>query len=208
MKAILFLAAIAVFGATSAAAAPLRVVMLGDSLTSGYGLRPGEDYPARLEQALNKNGLEVAVENAGVSGDTTAGGLSRLEWALDGDAPPSLVIVALGANDMLRGIDPKTTERNLRAILEKLEERKIPVMLMGMKASLNLPPGYRKNFDALYVRLSKDFGVPLYPFFLEGVALDPKLNLDDGLHPNAAGVSVMVERTIALVQQTLARSGG
>lgn len=178
-------------GPMTAAAAPVRILALGDSLTAGFGL-PGDDgFTRQLERVLRAQGYPVEVINAGVSGDTTAGGLARLDWALADN--PDVVIVSLGANDMLRGIDPAVTRANLDAILKRLAERRLPVLLAGMVASANLGRGFAERFNALYPELARRYGVPLYPFFLEGVAMMPKLNQSDGLHPNAAGVTVMVE---------------
>lgn len=186
-------------------AAPLRVVALGDSLTAGYGLKGGEDYASRLEAALKKKGLDVTIANAGVSGDTTAGGVSRLDWAIAGKTPPDLVIIALGANDMLRGVSPEITEKNLEAILKKLAQKNIPAVLYGMRTPVNLPLAYRTKFESIYPRLAKKYDVALYPFFLEGVATNPTLNLADGVHPNTKGIAVMVEKTVPIIYDALKR---
>lgn len=174
------------------AAEPVRLMILGDSLTAGYGLPAEEAFPERLEAALNE-GDRAAVEviNAGVSGDTTAGGLSRLEWALA--ANPTHVLVELGANDGLRGLDPAMSERNLQQIIEKLQEAGVKVMLAGMYAPPNLGREYGEAFNGIYTRLATEYEVPLYRFFLEGVATVPELNQGDGIHPNARGVEVIVE---------------
>jgi acyl-CoA thioesterase-1 len=166
------------------------LVALGDSLTAGYGLAADQAFPVQLQKALKDNGLAVRVINAGVSGDTSAGGLSRLDWVL-GDKPQA-AIVALGANDVLRGIDPAETEANLDRILTKLKSRGVRVLLVGMLAPPNLGAEYRKAFEAIYPRLAAKHNVPLYPFFLEGVALNRELNQGDGIHPTAKGVAVMV----------------
>ncbi|WP_416899961.1 MAG: arylesterase [Minwuia sp.] len=183
------------------AAETKRIVMLGDSLTAGYGLAAGDELPVRLEEALAAEGVEATVENAGVSGDTTAGGLSRLDWAVQGQ--PDLVIVALGANDGLRGIDPADTRRNLAAILERLKQRDVPAMLAGMLAPPNMGADYGKAFNAIYPDLSESEGVPLYPFLLDGVAAEPALNQDDGMHPNAEGAKLIAERLAGPVAAAL-----
>ncbi|MSP83324.1 MAG: arylesterase [Alphaproteobacteria bacterium] len=168
----------------------IRLALLGDSLTAGYGLAARDAFPARLGAALAAAGRAVIVQDAGVSGDTTAGGLARLDWVL-GDAP-DVVLVELGANDALRGLDPEAAYASLDAILTALAQRGILVVLAGFKAPRNLGPEYTEAFDGIYARLAERHGVPLYPFFLDGVALDPELNQTDGLHPNAAGVAVIV----------------
>lgn len=186
-----------------AEAKPLRVVALGDSLTSGYGLQKGEDYPSQLQAALRTEGLDVNVENAGVAGDTTEAGLARLEGAIKGDKP-DLVIVALGGNDMLRSIDPKITEQNLRSILQSLKDKDIPAVMYGMRApAFQTPPAYRKAFNPIFEDLADEFDIELYPFFLDGVILNPGLNLGDGIHPNAQGIAVMVEKTKDLIEDEL-----
>ncbi len=174
-----------------AAAEPLRLLALGDSLTAGYGLREEDGFTTQLERALRARGYDVEVINAGVSGDTTAGGLARLDWAL-ADRPDA-VLVELGANDMLRGVDPESARANLDAILAKLKERGVPTLLAGMYASPSLGQAYARRFDAIFPELAQTYAVSLYPFFLEGVATDPALNQGDGIHPNAAGVKVIVE---------------
>jgi acyl-CoA thioesterase-1 len=186
------LALLLLLTAPAAAAEPARIVALGDSLTAGYGLPDNEAFTTRLQAKLAEMGRPAQVVNAGVSGDTTAGGLARLGWALDGKV--DLVIVELGANDGLRGIDPAETRRNLDAILAELDKRGLPVLLTGMLAPPNLGRDYGAAFNALYPELAEKHGVPLYPFFLDGVAADPALNQGDGIHPNAKGVDVIVER--------------
>ena len=182
----------------------LRILMLGDSLTAGYGLASAEALPVRLEAALRRRGLDVRVINAGVSGDTTAGGLARLDWAL-ADRPHA-VILALGANDALRVIDPAITRANLDRLLGALAERGLPVLLAGMLAPRNLGSEFGAKFDAIYPELADRHGVLLYPFLLDGVATAPEFNQDDGLHPNPAGVAVIVQRMVpsvlCLVQRT------
>lgn len=178
--------------ALPAAADPARLMAFGDSLTHGYGLAPGETFPEQLEAALRADGLDVTVLNAGNSGDTTAGGLARLDWALADD--PDAVILELGANDGLRGLDPAATYANLDAMLARLAREGLPVLLAGMLAPPNLGREYGKAFNAIYPRLAEKHAVPLYPFFLEGVAAQRSLNQGDGIHPNAAGVAEIVAR--------------
>lgn len=179
----------------------LTVVVLGDSLSAGYGLAREEAFPAQLQSALKQEGYQIQMINAGLSGDTSAGGASRLEWSLsDG---PDLVIVALGANDALRGLDPEQTRANLASIMTRLQQRGIAVVLAGMLAPRNLGEHYYSSFDAIYPALAQQFEVPLYPFFLEGVAGKPELNIADGIHPNAAGVKIMVDGMLPLVRTEL-----
>ena len=184
-----------------ASAEPLRIAMLGDSLTAGFGLSPDQALPSRLEKALKATGRDVSVANHGVSGDTSAGGLARLDWTL-GDKP-RLVIVALGANDALRGLDPEETEKNLDAIITRAKEAGAAVLLCGMKAPRNYGPEYVAKFDGVYERLAKKHGVPLVPFLLEGVAMMPDLNQPDGIHPNARGVDAIVTHMVPVVGKAL-----
>ncbi|WP_305043597.1 arylesterase [Geoalkalibacter sp.] len=184
----------------------LRLTVLGDSLAAGYGLAPDEAFPARLEEALRQAGCPVRVINAGVSGDTTAGGLARLEWAL-ADAP-HIVLVELGGNDALRGLAPEHTQANLDAILGRLKERGVQPILAGMLAPRNLGRDYYSAFDGIYPHLAEKHGVPLYPFFLEGVAGVPELNLPDGIHPNAQGIDEIVRRILPLVKDVARRQKG
>ncbi len=177
------------------------ILILGDSLTAGYGLAAEDAFPARLEQALQRKGYAVRVVNAGISGDTSAGGLRRLPWALADR--PDLVVVALGANDALRGLDPEITARNLGAIIEKLLAEDIRVMLAGMQAPRNLGADYYNRFDRIYPDLAEKYSVPLYPFFLAGVATEPELNQPDGIHPNPAGVRVMVDNILPHLEAVL-----
>ncbi len=187
---------------SSARAEPLQIVVLGDSLAAGYGLGPGDGFTDKLQAALRARGHDVAVANAGVSGDTSSGGLSRLDWSVpDGTG---LVILELGANDMLRGISPDITEKNLDAMLARLKARDIAVLLAGMRAAPNLGPDYQKAFDGLYPWLAEAHGVPFYPFFLDGVAGNAALNQADGMHPNAAGVDLIVERILPAVEKAVA----
>ena len=181
----------------------LHLVALGDSLTAGYGLSPQDGFTAQLQAALTARGHKVKVHNGGVSGDTSAGGLARLDWVI---APETdAVIVELGANDMLRGISPKVTDKNLRQIIETLKAKGLEVMLAGMLAAPNLGPNYESQFNRLYPQLAKQFGLVFYPFFLDGVAGDPKLNLGDRIHPNAQGIAVIVKNILPSVERLLAR---
>lgn len=200
----LALAAFALPRAGDAARAqePLTIVAMGDSLTAGYGLPAPDSFPARLEAALRERGHHVKVINAGVSGDTASGGRDRLDWSVPDEADG--VIVALGANDMLRGFDPAVTEAALEAIVARLKERGMGVLLAGMMAGRNLGPQYVERFDAIYPALAERHGVALYPFFLDGVAGEAALNLDDGIHPNAEGVAIMVERMLPSVEAFIA----
>ncbi|WP_233559981.1 arylesterase [Oleomonas cavernae] len=169
------------------------VVAFGTSLSHGFGLPEAEIFPVQLQKALAAKGLAVTVQNAGVSGDTTAGGLARLDWALgDPATPPDLVIVEFGGNDALRALSPQEAEANLDQILTRLQARHIKVLFTGMKAPPNLGSDYVAAFDAIYPRLAQKHGVPFYPFFLDGVAADPALNQADGIHPNAKGVAIIV----------------
>jgi acyl-CoA thioesterase-1 len=187
-----------------AADRPVKIVVLGDSLSAGLGL-PGEAaFPARLAQALQAKGIAATVANAGVSGDTASGGLGRLDWSVP--AGTEAVIVELGANDALRGLDPKLTKAALDGILTKLENRHIAVLLAGMEAPRNMGSDYVRAFDAIFPALASTHQLIFYPFFLDGVATDPKLNQSDGLHPNAAGVDVIVARILPRVEELVARA--
>jgi acyl-CoA thioesterase-1 len=177
---------------------PVRLLAFGDSLIHGYGLPPEESLPAQLESALREAGHAVEVINGGNSGDTTASGLARLQWTLGGGA--DAVLLSLGSNDGLRGLDPAETEKNLRAMLEILREAKLPVLLAGMYAPRNLGQDYVAAFDAVYPRLAAEYGALFYPFLLQGVALEPALNQPDGIHPNAAGVAVIVASLLAVMR--------
>jgi acyl-CoA thioesterase-1 len=187
-----------------AAAAPVKILMLGTSLTQGYGLPPGTEIPAVLQTRLKSAGIDAQVINAGVSGDTSAGGLSRIDWSLADH--PDAAVVELGSNDALRGIPPGQTEKNLSAILAKLKAQHVATLLLGMKAPRNLGPEYARDFDAIYPQLAKQYGAMLYPFVLDGVALNPKLNQADGLHPNPAGVKVIVDRLLPDVKTLVAQA--
>jgi acyl-CoA thioesterase-1 len=169
----------------------------GDSLTAGYGLPPGQAFPAQLEAWLNEHGIQARVVNAGVSGDTTAGGLARLDWTLADK--PDLVILALGANDALRGIPPSTVRGNLEKIIDKIQGSGAKVLLLGMLAPPNWGEEYKRAFDGIFPELARAHHLPLYPFFLEGVAMKPELNQPDGLHPNARGVAMLVEKVAPVV---------
>ncbi|HET6224141.1 MAG TPA: arylesterase [Dongiaceae bacterium] len=184
-----------------ARAAPLRILVLGDSLAAGYGLAEPDSFPAQLAAALAAQGVEAKVINGGVSGDTSAGGLARLDWVLADD--PQLVILELGANDGLRGLDPKATGANLEAIVARLVAEKRAVLLAGMKAPPNLGADYGAAFDGLYPAIAARHGIALYPFFLDGVVTDPALNQDDGIHPNAAGVKVIVQGILPYVVKAI-----
>ena len=181
--------------------APIKLAVLGDSLAAGYGVKPDQAIPARLEAALKAAGRNVSVINHGVSGDTTAGGVERLDWMLADK--PDIVMVELGGNDMLRALDPASTEKNLDAIIGKLKQAGTTVWLVGMLAPRNFGPEYVQQFDGLFKKLADKHGVPLYPFFLDGVAQDPALNQPDGIHPNAKGVDVIVERILPFVTKNL-----
>ena len=180
---------------------PVKLAILGDSLAAGYGVKPEQSIPARLEAALKAQGRRVTVINHGVSGDTTAGGLERVDWMLADK--PDIVMVELGANDALRGLDPAAAERNLDAIIAKLKAAGVTVWLAGMLAPRNFGPEYDRQFDGLYKRLAAKYNVPLYPFFLDGVAQDAALNQADGLHPNPKGVDIIVERLLPFVTKNL-----
>ena len=180
------------------------VLALGDSLYAGYGLERDQAFPAALERELEESGIPARVVNAGVSGDTTAGGRARLAFTLDGlERKPDLAVVGLGANDALRGLDPAETRRNLDLILAELERRGIPVVLTGMMAPRNMDDKYLRSFDSIYPDLAKRYDAALDPFFMDGVITDPKLLLSDGMHPNAAGIRVMAERVAPLAAAEL-----
>src|SRR3954451_13468282 len=191
--------------AAAAPGRPLRIVVLGDSLSAGYGLPRDAAFPEVLERALKARGHDVAITNAGVSGDTTTGGLARLDWSVPEGT--DAVIVELGANDMLRGVDPAIPRRALETIVSRLKARGVAVMLAGMYASRNLGPDYTGRFDAIYRDLAQKYGLVLYPFFLDGVAGERDLNLPDGLHPTAKGIEIIVERILPTVEVFLSRVG-
>ncbi|MBI5130916.1 MAG: arylesterase [Rhodopseudomonas palustris] len=189
-----------------AAAKPLKVVVLGDSLSAGYGLPADAAFPAKLQKALQAKGIATDMINAGVSGDTASGGLERLDWSVPPDT--NAVIVELGANDALRGTDPKVPRKALDEILKRLKARNIPVLLAGMLAPPNYGPDYARQFNAIYPELAKQYGVPLYPFFLDGVAAVANLNQPDGIHPTAAGVDVVVANILPTVEAFLRSVAG
>jgi acyl-CoA thioesterase-1 len=201
----LALAAVVALGIVERASArTLSLVVLGDSLTAGYGLPPGKAFPDQLQAALSARGWDVKVVNAGVSGDTVEDGLARYDWAVPGDA--DALIVELGANDMLRGLPPDGTKTALAAILGRAKAAHLPTLIAGMRAAPNLGPEYDHAFDAIYPALAGAFGALLYPFFLDGVAGDPKLNQPDGLHPTAPGAAVIVNRILPSVEDLLRRA--
>ncbi|MCY4238463.1 MAG: arylesterase [Rhodospirillaceae bacterium] len=195
-----------VIGAASVEAATRKLMVLGDSLGAGFGLPTEQGFVAQLERALRARGYDITVMNGSISGDTTAGGRARLAWALV--SRPDFVIVELGGNDGLRGLDPAQTRANLDAILKRLKEERIPALLAGMLAPRNLGPVYERKFNSVYAELADRYGAILYPFFLDGVALDPKLNQRDLIHPNAKGVAVIVERLLPYVERLVARTDG
>lgn len=201
-------AAISLFSA-SASAQPVErptIMAFGDSLTAGYNLPEGLGFAPQLEDALRRAGIGASVIDAGVSGETTSAGLERLGWVLDGlEEKPDLLILELGANDMLRVIDPALTERNMRAMLDILTAREIPVLLAGMQAAPNYDPAYVSAYNAIFPRLARDYDVTFYPLFIDGVAGQPDKLLPDGLHPNYEGIKVMVTRILPSVRQGLDR---
>jgi acyl-CoA thioesterase-1 len=194
----------ALLAAAPAGAASPRVLALGDSLTAGYGLPPGEAFPIRLQARLSEDGYAAQIANGGVSGDTSAGGLARLDWALADK--PDAVLVEFGANDMLRGIDPKVTYDNLDKMLARLAQSGAKILLLGMKAASNWGREYQASFDAIFPALAEKYRVPLYPFFLDGVAADAALNQADGLHPNPRGVAIIVDRVAPYLERLLGRT--
>ena len=187
-----------------AAAGTLNILAFGDSLTAGFGLEPGEAFPVKLEAALRARGHDVRVINAGVSGDTATAALDRLAWAVDDTI--GAVIVELGANDALRGQSPAETRKALDAMLSALDQRKLPVLLAGMRAPPNLGADYVRAFEAIYPELAAAHGALLYPFFLDGVAANPKLNQADGMHPNPAGVDRVVAAMLPHAEALIARA--
>lgn len=193
--------AVALNGAAAAAVPPKKLMVFGDSLTTGYGLPRGEAFPVKLQERLRQEGAEVEVLGQGVSGDTTAGGLSRIEYALKKN--PDYVILELGGNDMLRAIDPAVTRANLTRMLEILKTRKIPVLLAGMRVYGNLGPNVDEAYVKMYKELAEKYDCVLYPFFLDGVVADRALNLDDGIHPNEKGIAVIVDRILPAIAELL-----
>ncbi len=191
----------------SGAAEPVRILALGDSLTAGYGLPRGQAFPARLQAALIADGIPAIVYNGGVSGDTSAGGLARLDWAMAmaGDAAMDAVIIELGANDGLRGLEPSQTLANLDTLIGRLRDRGPAILLTGMRAPPNLGPEYGAEFAAIYPRLAAKYDIMLYPFFLDGVAARPGLNQADAIHPNSRGVDVVIGRILPYIKNMLDR---
>lgn len=204
IQTLAFAAAAFLLAAFPARAETLRIVALGDSLTVGYGLETADAFPGRLQAALAARGHDVVVVNAGVSGDTASDGLARVDWSVGEDA--DAVIVELGANDALRGVDPAITRDALDRLLARLGERGVPVLLAGMRAPPNLGPDYAAAFDPIYPDLAEKHGVILYPFFLDGVAADARLNQADGIHPNAEGVAIVVDRIVPAVEALIAEA--
>jgi len=199
----LFACLLAAFSpAADAADRPLRIIAFGDSLTAGYGLPASASFPAQLQKALEMTGRKIVIENAGVSGDTTQAGLDRLDWSI-GDGIDG-VIVALGANDALRGLDPAQTRSALVQIIVRLKARKIPVMLAGMRAPPNMGADFQQRFDSIFPDLAREHGLILYPFFLDGVAGRRELNQNDGIHPTADGIKLIVERILPSVERFIA----
>jgi acyl-CoA thioesterase-1 len=190
--------------ARAEAARPVRIVAFGDSLSSGYGLKPSQAFPAQLQRELKARGHDVLVANAGVAGDTTAAALERLAWAVPEGT--DAVILEFGGNDALRGIDPKETRANLEKLIAGLKARRVPILLAGMRAPANWGDKYAEEFDAIFPDLAREHGLVFYPFFLEGVVLDPKLNADDGIHPSGNGVAEIVKRIIPSVEELIARA--
>lgn len=198
-KRMLSMIAALLMAGTTADAATVKILALGTSLTQGLGVPPGLDLTAVLEARLKASGYDVKLINAGVSGDTSAGGLARLDWSLADH--PQAAIIELGSNDALRGQSPSETEKNLAAILARLKSEHVSILLTGMKAPRNLGPEYAAQFDAIYPRLAREYGVLFYPFILDGVAANPKLNQADGIHPNPAGVKIIADRLLPYVKR-------
>jgi len=192
-----------VTGTAGAAERPIKLVVLGDSLVAGYQIPYSAAFPAQLDKALRAKGFAVEVANAGVSGDTTTGGLARLDWSVPQGT--DAVILELGANDMLRGVDPKIPREALTEIVHRLKERGIQILLCGMRAAPNLGADYARVFDVIYPELAAGNDLLFYPFFLDGIVTDPKLNQHDGLHPTEAGVAIIVERILPKVEELLFR---
>ena len=199
--AVIFAAALLTLASEQVRAAPIKILAFGTSLTQGLGLPPGTEYTTVLQEKLKAAGVDARIINAGVSGDTSADGLSRIDWSLVDR--PQAAIVEMGSNDALRGLSPAQTEKNLSVILAKLKAAHVAVLLCGMHAPRNLGPEYAAQFDAIYPRLAKQYDVLFYPFILDGVALNPKLNQADGIHPNPAGVKIIVSRILPYVQHLI-----
>ncbi|MBB3316449.1 acyl-CoA thioesterase-1 [Rhizobium sp. BK181] len=187
--------------AVAASARTISLVGLGDSLMAGYQLPPGDGFLEKLQAVLKAKGVDISIANAGVSGDTTTGGLARIDWSIPDGTDG--VILELGANDALRGIPPQESEKNLDQMIARLKERGIAVLLVGMLAPPNMGGDYAAQFNSIYQKLAQKHGVALYPFFLDGVALDASLKLDDGMHPNSRGIDVMVEKMEPAITQFL-----
>jgi len=204
LAALALAAVLSLSAGTVRAGGAVRIVALGDSLMAGYSLPPGAGFPDRLQAELRARGHDVTIHNAGVSGDTSRGGRARLDWSVGKDA--DAVMVELGANDALRGIDPKTTRKNLDAILGKLKAAGKKVLLIGMRAPPNMGEAYTEEFDRIYPELATKHGVLLYDFFLDGVASHPEFNLADGKHPNEKGIAIMVERILPVVEKLIAQT--
>ncbi len=187
--------------AAHAQTAPVKIAVLGDSIAAGYGVKPAEAFPAKLEAVLKAEGRQVTILNHGVSGDTTAGGVDRLDWMLADK--PDIVFVELGGNDALRGTDPAATEKNLDTIVSRLKAANVTVWLAGMVAPRNLGSEYTRAFDGIYKKLADKHDVPLYPFILEGVAQDAAFNQADGIHPNPKGVDIIVQNLLPFVTRNL-----
>lgn len=192
---------VSVFAHPALAQNPPLVVALGDSLTAGYGLNPGQSVPSQLARILSERGFLLQMQNAGVSGDTTAGGLRRLDWILA--SKPDIVMVALGANDAMRGYNPSVTRANLDAILTKLRARNIKVLLVGMQSPANFGFGFVDDFNRVFSDLARKHGTPLYPFMLDGVAFQPSLNQQDGIHPNSAGAALIAKKLAPMLADLL-----
>ncbi len=203
MLRILSFVAILLFSGQMVFARPVTLLVLGDSLTAGLGLEPQDAFPAKLEAALKPRHPDLTIINAGVSGDTAADGLARLDWALADDVGG--LIVGLGANDALRGLDVVQTEMALDGIMLKAQQRKLPVLILGMKAPPNMGPDYVARFDGIYPRLAEKHGALLYPFFLDGVAANAGLNQADGIHPNAEGVNAIVMKVMPHVEDLIGK---
>lgn len=192
--------------AQAAGSTPVKVVVLGDSLSAGLGLPEADAFPAQLQKSLDNNKIRAIVSNAGVSGDTASGGLDRLDWSVPEGT--QAVILELGANDALRGTDPKVTRAALEAIIKRLKARKIAVLLCGMLAPPNYGADFAARFNAIYPDLAKTYDIPLYPFFLDGVAADTRLNQADGMHPTSEGVTIIVKRILPAVEALLRSIAG
>lgn len=200
--ALVFAAILALVLLQSAEAQTPRIVVLGDSLVAGYQLPPGEGFPAQLQKSLDRRNIDVQIISAGVSGDTTTGGLARIDWSvpdgIDG------VILELGANDAMRGVPVERARQNLDDMLKIFDRRRIAVLLVGMRAPPNMGEDYQQAFDAIYPALARKYEVVFYPFFLDGVAADPSLNLADGIHPNEAGIAIMIEKFMPYAERFIA----